>query len=188
MKHIKCIVVGDHLVGKSCLIYTYLCRSFPNSSPPIVLEGTYDKIIKCDDIPINHIIDDVNGKDDYKHIRHFKYPKTDVFIICFSLVSRITFENVKKVWVPEIEEYCPSIPYILVGTKSDLKRDQEHNLGDNVFVSTTEGELMMNEIRAQKYIECSSLRNENVDEVFNSAFRVVLQNETNYSQKRCCLY
>ena len=34
-------------------------------------------------------------------------------------------------WVPEIKHYCPKTPFILVGTKVDLREDQtiKNNLG-----------------------------------------------------------
>lgn len=44
----------------------------------------------------------------------------DVFIIAFSLVNRVSLENVVSKWVPDVREYAPNAPIILVGTKKDL--------------------------------------------------------------------
>ena len=43
---------------------------------------------------------------------HFQ---TDVFLICFSVTSPSSFENVTSKWYPEIKHHCPDAPMILVG-------------------------------------------------------------------------
>jgi cell division control protein 42 len=47
-----------------------------------------------------------------------EYPQTDMFIVCFSLVSPPTLLNIEK-WCNEISH--AHIPFLLVGTKSDLR-------------------------------------------------------------------
>lgn len=42
---------------------------------------------------------------------------TDVFLICFSVVNPASFQNVKEEWVPELKEYAPNVPFLLVGTQ-----------------------------------------------------------------------
>jgi hypothetical protein len=39
--------------------------------------------------------------EDYDRLRPLSYPQTDVFLVCFSLVRRASFENVRAKWVPE---------------------------------------------------------------------------------------
>ena len=40
--------------------------------------------------------------EEYDQLRPVSYPKTDVFLVCFSMVSRASFENVTTKWVPEV--------------------------------------------------------------------------------------
>ena len=46
------------------------------------------------------------------------------FILCCSS-SPSSFENVKAKWYPEIQHHAPGVPFILVGTKMDLKEDAD---------------------------------------------------------------
>ena len=41
--------------------------------------------------------------------------QTDVFLICFSVVSPASFDNVTIKWCPEIKHHCPEAPVLLVG-------------------------------------------------------------------------
>ena len=49
----------------------------------------------------------------------------DVFIICFSVVNPTSFNNVMEKWHPEVTHYCPNVPIVLAGTKTDLRDDKE---------------------------------------------------------------
>ena len=37
-----------------------------------------------------------SGAEDYDHLRTLNYPGTDVFLVCYSVVSPESFRNVKK--------------------------------------------------------------------------------------------
>jgi hypothetical protein len=38
---------------------------------------------------------DTAGQEDYDRLRPLSYPQTDVFLVCFSIVSPTSFQNVK---------------------------------------------------------------------------------------------
>ncbi|NXO84688.1 RHOQ protein, partial [Sitta europaea] len=63
------------------------------------------------------------AEEDYDRLRPLSYPMTDVFLICFSVVNPASFQNVKEEWVPELKEYAPNVPFLLVGTQIDLRDD-----------------------------------------------------------------
>ena len=56
---------------------------------------------------------DTAGQEDYDRLRPLSYPQTDVFLMCYSVASFPSFENIKSKWFPEIQESCANTPIIL---------------------------------------------------------------------------
>ena len=125
--------------------------------------------------PISLGLWDTAGQEDYDRLRPLSYPQTDVFLICFSIVSPPSFDNVKAKWFPEIEHHAPSVPIILVGTKLDLREDRGTMEGLRSKrmepVSYEQALAVSKEIRAHKYLECSALTQRNLKSVFDEAIR-----------------
>src|SRR5690349_3329918 len=67
------------------------------------------------------VVQDTAGQEDFDRIRPLSYAGTDVFLVCFSLVSRTSMHNVPHKWIPELRQYCPDTPIVIVGTKVPLE-------------------------------------------------------------------
>ncbi|KAJ3120549.1 Rho GTPase protein rac1 [Nowakowskiella sp. JEL0407] len=128
--------------------------------------------------PINLGLWDTAGQEDYDRLRPLSYPQTDVFLICFSLVSPPSFENVRTKWYPEISHHAPNTPIILVGTKLDLREDREtiEKLREKrmTVITYPQGLQMAKEIGGKKYLECSALTQKGLKNVFDEAIRAVM--------------
>nr|XP_029153247.1 rac-like GTP-binding protein ARAC5 [Arachis hypogaea] len=86
------------------------------------------------------------------------FQAADVFLLAFSLISRASYENVAKKWIPELRHYAPGVPIILVGTKLDLRDDKQFFLDHPgaAPITTVQGEELRKLIGAPVYIKCSS--------------------------------
>ncbi|XP_045111372.1 cdc42 homolog isoform X2 [Portunus trituberculatus] len=115
MQTIKCVVVGDGAVGKTCLLISYTTNKFPSEYVPTVFDN-YAVTVMIGGEPYTLGLFDTAGQEDYDRLRPLSYPQTDVFLVCFSVVSPSSFENVKEKWVPEITHHCQKTPFLLVGT------------------------------------------------------------------------
>jgi Ras-related C3 botulinum toxin substrate 1 len=175
-KFIKCVTVGDGAVGKTCMLNCYTSNKFPTDYIPTVFDN-FSANVSVDGNIVNLGLWDTAGQEDYSRLRPLSYRGADIFVLAFSLISRASYENVLKKWMPELRRFAPNVPIVLVGTKLDL-RDHRSYLADHPAASaitTAQGEELRKQIGAAAYIECSSKTQQNIKAVFDTAIKVVLQ-------------
>ena len=189
MRHIKCVVVGDGAVGKTCLLMSYTSNTFPGMYVPTIFDN-YDVRLTVEDKPVSLGLWDTAGQAEYDRLRPLSYPQTDVFIVCFSLVHPDSFENVQIKWGPEVRHYCPLEPIILVGNKSDLREDSK--LVDDLRrkgtapITHMQGSSLAKQIGAVSYVECSAKTQRGLKAVFDSAINAVVSPQRGKKQRRLC--
>ncbi|OLL22472.1 GTP-binding protein rhoA [Neolecta irregularis DAH-3] len=183
----KLVIVGDGACGKTCLLIVFSKSCFPHFYVPTVFEN-YVADVEVDGKHVELALWDTAGQEDYDRLRPLSYPDTHVVLICFSIDSPDSLDNVLEKWISEVMHFCPNLPIILVGCKKDLRDDpktiDELRKTSQRPVTREEGESVAKKIGAAKYLECSAKTNEGVRETFENATRAALSFQKKKS-KRC---
>jgi len=174
----KLVIVGDGACGKTCLLIVFSKDQFPEVYVPTVFEN-YVADIEVDGKQVELALWDTAGQEDYDRLRPLSYPDTDVILMCFSIDSPDSLENIPEKWTPEVRHFCPNVPIILVGNKKDLRNDpntiRELAKMKQEPVRMEQGRVVSETIAAFGYLECSAKTKEGVREVFETATKAALQ-------------
>ncbi len=193
----KIMVVGDGATGKTCLLIRYTTNAFPQEVGvfrvdlctnvlaqyvPTVFDN-YSANVMFGKTVLNLSLWDTAGPEDYDRLRPLSYPQTDIFLLCFSIVSPTSFANIRAKWILEVShhipESCPGAKMVLVGTKADLRDDhttlerlQQTRLSP---ITREEGIACAKELGMVAYAETSSLTGEGVSSLFQTCCAIFLQ-------------
>eukprot|EP01100_Stratorugosa_tubuloviscum_P005685 TRINITY_DN252_c1_g2_i1.p1 TRINITY_DN252_c1_g2~~TRINITY_DN252_c1_g2_i1.p1 ORF type:complete len:201 (-),score=103.44 TRINITY_DN252_c1_g2_i1:360-962(-) len=172
MQNVKCVVVGDGAVGKTSLLISYTENRFPVDYVPTVFDN-FTTGVEVEGKLINFALWDTAGQEEYARLRALSYPDTDVFLLCFSVVSGASFENIRSRWSTEVKHHCPEAKLVLVGTKIDLREDKTtmENLKGEKLPTSDQARELMKQIGARQYCECSALTQQGLKQVFETAIR-----------------
>lgn len=135
---------------------------------------------------------DTAGQEEYERLRPLSYSKAHAILIGFAVDSPDSLDNASTKWIQEVRELCPGVPVLLVGLKKDLRTNpaaiEEMRKKSINFVSPTHAEQVARDIGARRYLECSALTGEGVDDVFEVATRAaLLVRNTPEPSGGCCI-
>lgn len=181
---------GDGAAGKTSM-FLYHMGKLPAEYIPVKI-GDY--VVK--DYSINGktvsvaFCDNEGGGEDWHTLRHLGYEGADCVVLCF-VIDQSGFEYIEEYWYPFTQKYCPKAKLILVGMKKDLRNDQDwierlakHN---EKLITYEEGKRLAKEIKAECYLECSSVSGEGIEDVFNKAAEVASTVNINRDRRKCCI-
>lgn len=103
-QNIKAVWIGDGAVGKTCMLISYTQNSFSEDYVPTVFDN-YNLTVNYGSKNVSLGLWDTNAGEDYDRLRPLNYPGTNVFVICYSVINKCSFENIKTKWVPEITRH-----------------------------------------------------------------------------------
>ncbi|XP_035641353.1 rho-related GTP-binding protein RhoF-like [Oncorhynchus keta] len=93
-EELKVVIVGDGGCGKTSLLMVYTKKRLSR------------------------------GREDYDRLRPLSYPNANLVLICYDVNCPSNYDNVLIKWYPEVHHFCHGVPIILVGCKTDLRKDK----------------------------------------------------------------
>ncbi|ABN65291.1 GTP-binding protein, rho subfamily [Scheffersomyces stipitis CBS 6054] len=187
----KLVIVGDGACGKTCLLIVFSKGTFPEVYVPTVFEN-YVADVEVDGRRVELALWDTAGQEDYDRLRPLSYPDSNVILICFSVDSPDSLENVLEKWISEVLHFCQGVPIILVACKADLRNDpatiETLRQQQQQPVSTADGQAVAQKISATDYLECSARTGQGVREVFEAATKASLskkESQKSGKKKKC---
>lgn len=182
---LKIVLIGDSKVGKTSLLSrshelyatfsdgcSFLKKPFVHSEvySPTVFE-TYVTNVDTESLGNYQAnIWDTGGCGVFDSVRPLAYIDSDVFMICFDITNRESFDNLTEVWLPEIQFFQPNTPVLLVGMKCDLRSISSNRESDHL-VSVSEAESVAHQM-GFAYFETSAKTGENVASAFENAVKI----------------
>ncbi|KAK2780962.1 Rho GTPase [Onygenales sp. PD_12] len=147
---------------------------------PTVFEN-YVHDIYVDSIHMELSLWDTAGQEEFDRLRALSYDDTQAIMLCFSVDSKDSLENIESKWMAEIAEHCAGAKIVLVALKCDLREEVDEK-DDNTdsqqppktVIKYNDGLAVAKRIGALRYLECSAMRNRGVNEAFTEAARVAL--------------
>ena len=172
---VKLAICGAAGIGKSCLVLQFVQRHFYEEFDPTI-EDTYRKQIQC---KMNLegrsavLLDIWDSVGDVSSFRHQCIGAIDVIILAFSIVDRVSFEEIESIYLPlyvlrnkQGKKEKVDFLILLVGTKCDMEHERVVNPLEAHCLAARHG---------WKYFETSAKMRVNVDEIFQTAADDLIQ-------------
>jgi len=97
----------------------------------------------------------------------------------YSVVNPTSAENIKEKWVQDARQYCPNVPFFLIGTQIDQRNNPKiiDDLAERKLKPLTkiDGKKLAKEINAVAYMECTAKENsDGYRVIFDAILRYVI--------------
>lgn len=103
--------------------------------------------------------------------------RPDLVILCYDISQRLSLINLQRVWNKEIRTTGvtgDTTPVLMLGLKRDLRSEND----PNGIIYPQEAYRIAQEMRSDKYMECSAVTGELLEEVFDDICTTALRTTT----------
>jgi len=127
----KLLLIGDSGVGKSSILLRFTDDLFEEMSPTIGVDFKV-KLMTVHRTKVKLTIWDTAGQERFRTLTAAYYRGAHGVILAYDVSRRETYENLRDIWLREVEMYCTgdSVVKMLVANKIDM---------DNRTVTKDEG-------------------------------------------------
>ena len=175
----KILTLGESGVGKTCILRRFVENKFIKNHLATIGIDFRTKTIPINDYEVKLKIWDTAGEERFRNITNQYYKGADGIILVYDLNNKDTLTKIKD-WMNQIHQNTSNdIGLVLVGNKSDLKRE----------ISTEESLNLSKELNI-KLFETSALTGEGVNEIFEFLTKDIISKKNlddNYNEKNVTL-
>ncbi len=169
-KTCQILLIGDSLVGKTCLIQRYVNGTFKDDYISTVGLDYHTKLEIINNLNVSVKLWDTAGQERFKALTPSFFRNAEGVVIAYDVTNSESFDNL-KFWISSIKtnlfEKNIFIPIIIIGNKIDLE-DMREISKDVASTFAKENKF--------KYFETSAKTGEGVDEAFRDLVNQVLAN------------
>ena len=169
-KKCQILLIGDSLVGKTCLIQRYANGIFKEDYISTVGLDYYTKQEMINNLNVSVKLWDTAGQERFKALTPSFFRNAEGVVIAYDVTNSESFDNL-KFWISSIKtnlfEKNIFIPIIIIGNKIDLE-DMRDISKDVASAFAKENNF--------KYFETSAKTGEGVDEAFRDLVNQILAN------------
>ncbi|KAI5925933.1 P-loop containing nucleoside triphosphate hydrolase protein [Camillea tinctor] len=173
---VKVLLLGDDNVGKT----TFLSRISGGGSS---LDGRASfSLLRDTDQPF--IFEVRNRRRTYRlefsdtsSPENWRSLEPDLVLICYDISQRSSLTNMQNVWIKEVHSCFRAgdqLPKMVVGLKRDLRSEDDAN----GTIYPQEGYMVAQEMRVDKYVECSAATGELLKLAFEEICKMAAQTTT----------
>ena len=163
---LKCIIIGDTSVGKSCLMQSFLDENIRTEHQPTVGVEFGAKVVNIDGERVRLQIWDTAGSEQYRSVTRSYYRASAIALLVYDITRKQTFDHLGQ-WLDEARiNGNPYISAVVVGNKVDLFGQREVSLEDAQKWAKDKGCL---------FIETSAKFRQGVDEAFINPCKEVME-------------
>ncbi|EDV44616.2 uncharacterized protein Dana_GF20451 [Drosophila ananassae] len=163
----KLLIIGDSGVGKSSLLIRFSDDTFSGSYITTIGVDFKIRTVDIGGLRVKLQIWDTAGQERFRTITSTYYRGTHGVIVVYDVTNGESFANVRR-WLEEIQNNCDVVNKVLVGNKNDDP--------DRKVVITEDAQRFAKQMDIELF-ETSAKDNINVDEMFLSITRQVLQHK-----------
>ncbi|XP_064943579.1 mitochondrial Rho GTPase 1 isoform X2 [Musa acuminata AAA Group] len=163
---VRVVVMGETGTGKSSLIVAVATESFPENVPHVIPPTRLPADYYPDRVPLTII--DTSSRPENKAKLIAECKSADAIVLTYACDRPSTLDRLSTYWLPELRRLEAKVPVIVVGCKLDLRDEQQ------VSLEQVMSPIMQQYREIETCIECSALRQIQVQEVFYYAQKAVL--------------